>query len=131
MTPAWLRSGFVCILLVWMIGGPVYRQVFNGTHKAFPAWHMYRSFGTGLMAVELYVQRGDTRERIDRLAALGYGPKTRPPGSVRVIKSKAQLDRQVRQICEVLGDVDLRVEARIGRVRGWQTVSDGSMDACP
>jgi hypothetical protein len=122
----------VALLLVWMIGGPVYRQVFNGSNKLFPAWHMYRGWGAGVWAVRLE----DRGAPVDRLAVLGYGDWRTAPLAVKRIRSARELEQQLKAICEALGpEADLRVTASVGRVDGFEAVPRpryrGEKDVCP
>ena len=126
------RLLFVAVLLVWMIGGPVYRQVFNGSNKLFPAWHMYRGWGAGLWAVTLE----DRGTPIDRLAMLGYDDWRTAPLAVKQIRTPRELEAQLSQICTALGpEADLRVVATIGRIDGFEPVPrpryQGKKDVCP
>jgi hypothetical protein len=122
-----VRTGLVAVLLLWMCLGPIYRQVFNGSSRIFPAWHMYRGFGLGLIEVKLTTVANGERTRVDRLAVLGEDGAP----VLRRLKTAKQLDAQVARICEILGpDVDLRVEARVSQIRGWKVVRDGRANAC-
>ena len=126
-----LRTGLVALLLVWMIGGPVARQVFNSGNPFLPGWHMYRGFATGLFSVRMYRMEAGHRVPVDRVAALGFPVWREAPMGVRRVRSPEQLQRQITQVCRALGpEVDLRVEARLAKVDGWRTVLDGRRDLC-
>ncbi len=130
------RLLFVGLLLVWMIGGPVYRQVFDGSNKLFPAWHMYRGWGSGVLAVTLEEQGAQGRRPVDRLALLGFDDWRTAPMSVRRIRTPRELEQQLASICAALGsDTDLRVTASVGRVEGFEDLKRpryrGEEDVCP
>lgn len=127
-----LRTGLVAVLLLWMTVGAVVRQGFGVESPALPAWHMYRTFGTGLLDIRMTRVDGGRTERVDRLAALGYPDWREAPRGVRWVRDPAVLDGQIAEVCETLGPgVDLRVEARLSRVAGWRVLRDGRANACP
>lgn len=117
--------------MLWTTLGPLVRQVGRVENPWLPAWHMYRSFGTGLYDVRFTAVGPEGARRIDRLALLGYSDPSAAPLRVRRIDAPAELDRQIARACASLPPgTDLRVSARVGRVRGWETVRTETASAC-
>ena len=118
----------VGLLLAWMVLGPVLHQGLGVNHPLLPAWHMFRGWGSNIVVVELIRLDGPEPERIDRLAVLGFADGA--PVEVRRLRNPRELEGQLRQICSAMPGADLRVHAKIGRIRGWQVIREGKHNAC-
>jgi len=118
--------GFVA----WMTVGPVLGQGFGINRPWLTAWHMYRTWGTGVLEVRMvqHTPHGDVP--LDRLEALGHDG-WRAAGPDRLVARKDKLDRQIARVCEALGPgADLRVHVREGVMHGWKPTRTGRKNAC-
>lgn len=116
----------LALLVAWIVLGPLGRQVFDVVDSPFlPAWHMFRTWGVNTVVVELY--DGATDTRLDRAELLGVDQLRR---TELVLHNARELNQQVARICRANPGLDLRVVAKMGRVRGWVPLSDGSANAC-
>lgn len=123
----WPHQVGLALLVAWIVLGPLARQVFVVSNNPFlPAWHMFRTWGTDTVVVALY--DGATGDRLDRMALLGVQPPV--PKNVWLVRDPRGLNQQIARICGAHPDLDLRVHAKLGRIRGWRVLRDGSTNAC-
>ncbi len=125
-----LRVVATVVLVAWMVTGPVLGQVLGYNRPWLTAWHMYRTWGTGVIEVRMVQRTPDGDVPVDRLALLGHA-SWRHAGADRLVATPEKLDRQIAQVCEALGPgADLRVHAREGGMHGWKTTRTGKRNAC-
>ena len=123
----WPHQLGLALLVGWIVLGPLARQVLVLSNSPFlPAWHMFRTWGTDTVVVALY--DGGSGERLDRMQLLGLQPPY--PKTAWLIRDARGLNQQITRICAAHPGLDLRVEAKVGRIRGWRTLRDGSANAC-
>ena len=118
------RAAVFMLLMLCIVLGPSYKQVFKGKSKVLGAWRMYYGRGFGVCDVEFYIRHPDGRiEYIDHFKALGYDKLLKlHHHSRRIRREKGVLEVGQRMRQKVGDDVDLRVNARIGTRDGWETL---------
>jgi hypothetical protein len=129
-TMAWARAvGFV-VVLAWIVGAPLYRQVLAGSNAHARAWVMYSGIGLGVVDARFYERRPDgTRRPLDRFRDLEVGRPVRPAAR-RLVGQRATLEI-ARRLCRRLGkDADVRVVARRATREGWLLDYDGEENLC-
>jgi hypothetical protein len=121
-----LRGVAFAIIALWMIAGPVYTQIFDGSDDVFRPWVMYSGVGLGLMDITFYEQKsGGIVKQIDLRSTFGYS--TVHPR----LMSKNAVDSLGEDICSLLGKgADVRLVARSATDAGWHTWSDGRRNIC-
>jgi len=107
----------------WMMGGPAYRQVFEGRSFWFPRWVMFHGFGKEICDARFYsVAANGTMGLIDRYAVLDRPRSWSTNRALVRMKNPGQVRSVARQLCSALGsDADVRVLARCGSRGEWQT----------
>ena len=117
------RAVVFTLLMLCLVLGPSYKQVFKGKNKIL-GWRMYYGRGFGVCDVEFYIRHPDGRiEYIDHFKALGYDILLKlHHHSRRIRRAKGVLEVGQRMRRKVGIDVDLRVNARIGTRDGWKTL---------
>ena len=118
------------LLTAWMVVGPVLGQGFHVNRPWLTAWHMYRTWGTGVLEVRMVQRTPDGDVPVDRLQLLGHDSWV-AAGPDRLVARKDKLERQIARVCDALGpDADLRVFAREGILHGWKPTRTGKTNAC-
>jgi hypothetical protein len=87
---------------------------------------MYGSYGIDIADADFYVVEADgTRREVDPWAVLGYATPQEVPLRLRRLGGSSGVRRLGRLLRERLGpEVELRVDARVGRVEGWHVLFD-------
>lgn len=125
-----LRLALSTVLVVWMIAGPILGQGLGINRPWLTAWHMYRTWGTGVLEVRMVQRTPQGDVPIDRLALLGHDSWVDARAD-RLVARTDKLDRQIARVCEALGPgADLRVHVREGGMHGWKPTRTGRRNAC-
>jgi hypothetical protein len=131
---AHMSARAVCfvVLAVWIIGGPIYRQVLDRPAPLLFAWHMFHKRGLDVVEARFERQLPDgRRERIDRLRALGFARAWDAKLERRRIVGADGLRRAIAELCAKLAPgTDLRVSARLAIREGWRELERGDHDVC-
>ena len=128
-----LRGLVFVLLAVWMIGGPMYRQVLGGKSRIPRSWVMFTGFATGEVCDVEYRHRDSTGESvIDRYGMLGYTDRWSAPKSVRLLAKKKNAVSMGKRLCRKSGmeNPDIRLYARCARRVGWRVVAAGETNLC-
>lgn len=130
---SWIRFAAWCALALFVIGGPLYTQVFKQRSRWIRPWRMYSS--KGLEACRLEFRRRDLdgdETRLERLALLGYPRWVDAPKNVRLVTDTAKAERQGRTICARLGGrADVRMYLDCGKKRArWAPRAQGERNLC-
>jgi len=111
---------FVAVAL-WMLSGPVYRQVFGGESQYIREWRMYGTRAVRTCKV-LYEQETDgVWTPVSRWETEGFTFSTFPGRGRRMLDKRKDAEKAGRALCRTLGeDTVLRYRRRCGHVRrGW------------
>jgi hypothetical protein len=129
-----LRLTVFCVIALFMILGPLYRQVLGGEHWFFRPWIMFTETGNDIVLAEFYEISADgKRARLDRFKILGYSDPDRAPRKVREIRNIDELGQVEDILCERLGpNAHIEVTARIAKRQGWQNLHRETLgNICP
>ena len=118
------RTVAFTFLMLFVVFGPVYKQVLKGKSAVLPAWRMYHTRGIGICDVEFYIRHPDGRtEYIDHFKVLDYDKLLNLHHHFRRIRREKGVLEVGRRLRQKIGNaVDLRVNARIGTRKGWKTL---------
>ena len=135
MTPHWtirLRGLIFVLVAGWMIGGPMYRQVFNGRSRIPRSWVMFTGYGAGEVCdVRYTLKTAEGEAPLDRYAVLGHDTPRSAPRSVRRVENKKAAQSLGRRLCRALeSDADVRLYARCAHRKGWRVVDQGLENLC-
>lgn len=121
-----LRIALFLGLVTVMALGPTYTLVTGGSSVLLRNWVMYAGYGVDIADADFHVVESDgTRRELDALRVLGYDHPQDAPLELRRLGGSFGVMRLGRRLRDVLGDdVDLRVDARVGRVEGWVVIFD-------
>ena len=125
--------GLIFVLLAaWMIGGPMYRQLLNGSSRIPRSWVMFTGYGAGEVCdVRYTLRQGDSETTLDRFAILGHDEPRSAPKKVRRVENKKAALSLGRKLCRALdNDVDIRLHARCAHKQGWRVVAQGKENLC-
>lgn len=132
-----LRTVALLLLTTWIVGGPLYRQVFGGKSKWVRAWVMFKTKGVGAVSGTLYVRDAAGEDQpLDRFELMGepepYGMfDDRPPTWLWKVREEEGFSKLTKRLCRALGpDADLRADARIATKKGWETLSERERNLC-
>ncbi len=118
------RAVAFALLMLYVAFGPFYKQGLRGKSNAFQAWRMYHTRGIGVCDVEFYIRHPDGRiEHVDHFKTLDYDKLLKSHHHLRRImgaKGVLHVGQRIRQ--KVGNTADLRVNARIGTRKGWETL---------
>lgn len=123
------------LIAAFMIGGPIYRQVFDGKNKIFRNWVMFSHRGSGGVDARFTQLFDDGSEvELDRIAILGGGSTNwrKLPRNTWLIRKKYGGAMEVAQrLCGHLDEGSkIKVYARLATPRGWRLQYDGKQVAC-
>ena len=116
------RAVAFTLLMLYVVFGPVYRQVLKGKNVVIPAWRMYHTRGIGVCDVEFYIRHPDGRiEYIDYFKVLDYDKLLKLHHHFRRIRREKGVLEVGQRLRQKIGNVvDLRVNARMGTRKGWK-----------
>ena len=127
-----LRGLIFVLLAAWMIGGPMYRQLLNGSSRIPRSWVMFTGYGAGEVCDVRYTlttPEGETT--IDRFATLGHDVPHSAPKKIRRVENKKAALSLGRRLCRALdGGADVRLYARCAHKRGWRVIAQGQENLC-
>lgn len=118
-----LRIALFLGLAVFMLAGPVYRQLLDGGYPLFRQWTMFSQVAIGLADVRFSERGPDGRLRpLDHYRALGYVGVRDAPLHLRRIVGLEGVRAVAAAVCGRLGTgADLRARVRIAQREGWRT----------
>ena len=125
--------GLIFVLLAaWMIGGPMYRQLFNGSSRIPRNWVMFTGYGAGEVCDVRYTLReGELETTLDRFDTLGHDDPRSAPKKVRRVENKKTALSLGRKLCRNLNeDADVRLYARCAHRQGWRVIAQGKENLC-
>ena len=121
MNPAtrWIRRALFVVLAAWMLGGPAYRQVFDGDNQHVREWRMFGTRAARTCRVIFEVQTDAGWTPVSRWELEGFGRSPWPGVATRMLDTPQAAERAGRRLCARV-DGPLRFRQRCGHARrGW------------
>ena len=114
-----VRTAIFFAVALFIVGGPVYRQVLGGDNILFRNWIMFSSIGLGVIEVRFERLRDDQWEDFAYVDELKRRFGVKEHRSMR-LQGEKDLARTEREMCSIFPEETIRVFARMGtRSRGW------------
>lgn len=125
-------QALVFVIVASFVGlAPGYHAIFGARSRYLRDWELFHELGVGLVVAEFSVRAEDGRlTAIDRYLALGYQDRKLAPRWLRTMIGEGGVALVARKLCERLGPVDLRANARIATMAGWVPAFAGEDDLC-
>jgi hypothetical protein len=120
----------VLLALIFVVGGPVARQVFGSSDRHLARWIMFRTIGLSLVDARFYRRDpGGQLVRVPRIRrndARAVGP--REPERLTTYE---EVEAAARDLCVALGPgADLRIFSRVATEQGWLQQLGGEENFC-
>lgn len=123
------------LIAAFMVVGPVYRQIFDGSSKIFRSWTMFSGIGRGVVDARftLVLDNGSEVE-IDYLSFLAPDAESyrdMPRNTWRIRESAGGAIEVAERLCEHMKeDAVLKIYSRVATKRGWDIEFSGDEFAC-
>lgn len=109
----------MALLLLFMVGGPLYRQLLEGKNTYIPRWIMYRNAAINLVQAEFFIEgAGGERVKLEPFDTNSQGP--------HCIVGREALEHLIAELGVKHRDQDgggaLVVNARIAKHWGWKRI---------
>ena len=128
----WLRGVVVVVATLWMLVGPVWRQVLD--HKDdywLPKWTMFDGFAGRICLTEYHAGQGLGAEKLDPFEVLGIGDPWMSSKSVRRLEGWSQVERLGVRMCRALGpEADVRAHTWCREDEAWKRVAKARKNLC-
>ena len=117
----WLRRLLFCGFALWMLSGPIYRQVLGGDNPYIREWRMYGMRAATDCRTLYEVREGEGWAAVSRWELEEFQLQPRPGKKTRVLPAWRDAVRAGRRLCRKLPDgTELRFRRKCGHYRdGW------------
>ena len=125
-----LRAITFAALLLFMIVGPLMRQVFDSDLRLFREWQMYGDIGMDMIALDVEHYDNGTWQRLDYVAGLKSQFKIPPSRALRINRLEA-IEAVKANLCRLYPRARLRSSIRQASITtGWIEIERERELAC-